>query len=216
MLLVGQACTEHRGACRAHTQSTLPETPTIGAHLDTLRCHCSASQTPMKVSPQERLRLAHHHDRHQSLDCAESKRALVSYLKCFAVRFLIACLASDVAVPARVLGWPRAFNPPVHRPWHQQHPSGVDNHYLIFTCDKSGILFPERVDRFEPANAPWFTHWLICFCLNRTALTLQEISMLYRYKYREVVTGLEYFVSHPPYSPFLSRKTWQGKKEDRR
>ena len=111
------------------------------------------------------------------------------------MRFLIVYLAYETAVPELGLGWPKDFRPLVHRPWHLQHPSAVDNHYLMFTCDKSGILFPERADRFEPANAPWFTHWLVCFCVTRTTLTMQECCILYRYKYWEVVTGLEYLVS---------------------
>lgn len=90
------------------------------------------------------------------------------------------------------LGWPSSYYPPVARPWHDQHPSIVDNHYLLSTCDNLKSIFPESARSFVPENTPWFSHWMIAFWAQKTTLTEVECCMVYRYKYRDAIPGIQH------------------------
>lgn len=89
------------------------------------------------------------------------------------------------------LGWLPNYVPAYHRPWHLQHPSTIENYYLMETCDRYESIFPNDGIIFEPKNTPWWTHWLIAFAVRKTTLDEKEICLLYKYKYREVIPDID-------------------------
>ena len=63
------------------------------------------------------------------------------------------------------------------------------------TCDHYESVFPDGIT-FEPKNTPWWTHWLIAFAVRKTTLDEKEICLLYKYKYRDVIAGIENMQVH--------------------
>ena len=94
------------------------------------------------------------------------------------------------------LGWLPTYVPAEHHPWHLQHPSVIDNRRLMDTCDHYDSVFPGDGITFEPRNTPWWTHWLIAFAVRKTTLGGTEICLLYKYKYRHVIPGLDRLQVH--------------------
>lgn len=88
-------------------------------------------------------------------------------------------------------GWPPGYVPACHRPWHLQHPSIIKNDRLMETCERYESIFPNDGMTFEPKNTPWWTHWLIAFAVRQTTLEGNEICMLYKYRYREVIPDID-------------------------
>ena len=87
-------------------------------------------------------------------------------------------------------GWLPLYKPALHRPWHSQHPSVIENDRLMETCDHYESIFPYDGITFEPKNIPWWTHWLIAFAVRKTTLHGTEIGLLYKYKYRDVIPDI--------------------------